>query len=580
MAPRTTTQKANTKAKMAAAPPAATKRSREEAEEPNKAVKRVQNASKPAAASKNSATKSTVAKSSSTSKPAASKKAPVKQSDAAKPAAKKQNPKPSASKKRARDETEESKPSKRAKAEPKKATVKEPAAQKQAAKKPAKPKVIVNTPPTTTKHIYVMGEGSAGELGLGATKGACNVKRPRLNPILEEKGIVDLAVGGMHCIALTKDNELVSWGVNDNKALGRPLPEWSGRDVDEDASDFDDDEGLELNPYESAPTAIPKEYFPPGTKFTMLAAGDSTSYAVTDEGNVYGWGTYRNAEGIWGFRVDEEGKMVKEQKVPVQITNLKNITAVSCGDNHTLALDNKGVVWAWGSGQQDQLGRRIVARHAEKNLIPAPVPIPKSAKIEKIIAGPNHSFAIEKTGTVWTWGLNNFAQTGIPYGKDKDNDMITAPTKVKALEGHKIVNIGTGANHSIALTEDGDLLTFGRLENYALGIKFDDIVDNEDLVRKNEQNKPKILLKPMKIDIPAKFSFIACGPDHNIAITTDGKAWGWGFNTNLQLGVGRDDDDVKMPEQITSKHIADVKLDWAGCGGQFSMVGASANTSA
>lgn len=138
-----------------------------------------------------------------------------------------------------------------------------------------------------------MGEGGTGELGLGANKGACCVGRPRLNQKLDEKNIVQVAVGGMHCIALTRDNKLLTWGVNDNKALGRPLPAWSMRDADEDASDYDDDEGLELNPYESEPTAVPEEYFPAGTTFVQVAAGDSASFAVTDEGLVYGWGTFR-----------------------------------------------------------------------------------------------------------------------------------------------------------------------------------------------------------------------------------------------------------------------------------------------
>jgi len=477
---------------------------------------------------------------------------------------------------------------KRQKATPKEAPAKKtkaaPAAKKTAAaakkpapvSKPARAKKVVNTAPTQERHIYVMGEGSAGELGLGANKGACNVKRPRLNQLLEKQGVVDLAVGGMHCIALTRNNELLTWGVNDNKALGRLLPEWSSREVDADGSDSDeDDEGLDLNPYESAPTAIPADSFPAGTVFTQVAAGDSASYAVTDEGLVYGWGTYRNDQGIWGFTVDSTGNLIKEQKTPVQIANLKNIVQVSCGDNHTLALDNKGVVFAWGSGQQDQLGRRIVARHATKNLAPAPVPIPRKAKISQIVAGPNHSFAIEKDGTVWSWGLNNFAQTGIPYPEDKDNDIITAPTKVAALADHTISTIGVGSNHSVALTSEGDLLAFGRLENWALGIKVTDtLTSNSELVRKNEAGKPKILLHPMKVDIPGdvKFAAIGCGPDHNLAISRDGKAWGWGFNANFQVGVGRDDDEVKVPEQLVSKWIAETKLDWAGCGGQFSMV--------
>jgi regulator of chromosome condensation len=33
--------------------------------------------------------------------------------------------------------------------------------------------------------------------------------------------------------------------------------------------------------------------FPEGTVFTQLAAGDSMTFALTDEGLVYGWGTFR-----------------------------------------------------------------------------------------------------------------------------------------------------------------------------------------------------------------------------------------------------------------------------------------------
>ena len=94
-------------------------------------------------------------------------------------------------------------------------------------------------------------------------------------------------------------------------------------------------------------------------------------------------------------------------------------------------------------------------------------------------------------------------------------------------------------------------------------------------MRKNEAGKPKILLQPRKVAVEGspKFVNVACGPDHNLALTTEGKAIGWGFNANAQLGVGRDIDEVKEPEVLVSKWIAETKLDWAGCGGQFSLVG-------
>ena len=60
------------------------------------------------------------------------------------------------------------------------------------------------------------------------------------------------------------------------------------RSIDAD-SDSDDED---VNPLESTPTHIPENSFPKGTKFTSVAAGDSCSFAVTDTGLVYGWGTF------------------------------------------------------------------------------------------------------------------------------------------------------------------------------------------------------------------------------------------------------------------------------------------------
>lgn len=176
--------------------------------------------------------------------------------------------------------------------EPKKARVTQARAPK------PKPKVVINQAPTTRLNVYVFGEGSSGELGLGATKNAIDVKRPRLNPLLpaDKIGVVHIAVGGMHCLALTHDNKILTWGVNDQGALGRDTT-WEGgyRDIDDtkSGSDSDDESDSGLNPYESTPTAIPTDSFPEGTVFVEVAAGDSASFALTDDGQVYGWGTFR-----------------------------------------------------------------------------------------------------------------------------------------------------------------------------------------------------------------------------------------------------------------------------------------------
>ena len=144
----------------------------------------------------------------------------------------------------------------------------------------------------------MFGEGSGGELGLGP-RNATDVVRPRLNTLLDadKVGVVDIAAGGMHAVALTHGGHVLTWGVNDNHALGRETA-WDGGtreiadgDGDGDASEDESEDG-ELNPYESTPIAIPAESFGKSARIVQVTAADSASFALTDKGLVYGWGTF------------------------------------------------------------------------------------------------------------------------------------------------------------------------------------------------------------------------------------------------------------------------------------------------
>jgi regulator of chromosome condensation len=130
-----------------------------------------------------------------------------------------------------------------------------------------------------------------GELGLGPHENQRNVKRPRLNSYLlpDEVGIVDVAVGGMHCAAIDKDGRVWTWGVNDQGVLGRDTT-WTPENEDT-AMDSDDEDEEQLNPRESVPGLV--EGFPDGTRIDKIACGDSITVACTTDGKVYAWGTFR-----------------------------------------------------------------------------------------------------------------------------------------------------------------------------------------------------------------------------------------------------------------------------------------------
>ncbi|KAE8348190.1 regulator of chromosome condensation 1/beta-lactamase-inhibitor protein II [Aspergillus coremiiformis] len=430
-----------------------------------------------------------------------------------------------------------------------------------------KPKVIINHAPTTRLNIYVCGEGSSGELGLGPGRNAVDVKRPRLNPYLaaDKVGVVQVAVGGMHCVALTHDNKILTWGVNDQGALGRDAS-WNGgyKEIEDNMSDTgsnsDSDDEQALNPYESTPSAIPSHIFPENTVFVEVAAGDSSSFALTDDGQVYGWGTFRSNDGILGFDMTH-----KVQPTPTLIPSLKKIKHLVCGDNHALALNDKGAVFSWGSGQQNQLGRRIIERNRLNGLQPREFGLPKN--IVHIGSGAFHSFAVHNSGRVYAWGLNSFGETGIQAGAGEDEAAIVHPTIVDSLSGKNITQICGGAHHSIAVAADEQCLVWGRLDGYQTGLKIDTL--SEGAVIKDERGRPRILIHPTPVP-GIKASSVAAGSDHSIAIDADGRPWSWGFSATYQTGQGTSDD-IEVATIVENTAVRGKLLNWAGAGGQFSV---------
>lgn len=120
-------------------------------------------------------------------------------------------------------------------------------------------------------NVYVFGSGDCGQLGMGEDVDL--QKRPTLHPYFVDKNIISVAGGGLHTLALSSSGQVYSWGCNDEKALGHHhgAPEFQVAPV----------HGLE------------------GLHVVQVAAGDSISAALTADGRVYTWGTFRvNKPGV------------------------------------------------------------------------------------------------------------------------------------------------------------------------------------------------------------------------------------------------------------------------------------------
>jgi regulator of chromosome condensation len=200
-----------------------------------------------------------------------------------------------------------------------------------------------------------------------------------------------------------------------------------------------------------------------------------------------------------GESAEERSKRLNKdvlfQRSPVLISELKRIVKIECGTNHALALDDKGHVFVWGAGEQNQLARRVVARTAEGALVPREFGLQRK-KITKIGSGDYNSFAVDKDGKVYAWGLNTFSQTGIPTSENT-NDTILVPTLVKNLSAYSIKEIDGGAHHTISCTESGQVLVWGRIDNHQGGMEIDKFAESD--VYTDEHQRRRYLKKPVTL---------------------------------------------------------------------------------
>ncbi|KAI0129432.1 putative Ran exchange factor Prp20/Pim1 [Xylariales sp. AK1849] len=448
---------------------------------------------------------------------------------------------------------------------------------------PTKPHpAIINTIPTEKLNVLVFGGGESCELGLGPKRK--EALRPAKNPLLDVGNpsafhVVQLACGGMHTVALTADNKIITWGVNDEYALGRDS-HWDGRlrniDGASDAEDEDEDDDEDLNPLESIPMEIPPDCFPPSARFVQVAAGDSCSFVLTDTGLVYGWGTFRDSRGDQGFRYDDRGELVEKQTRPFHIQSLQRITQICCGVNHALALDAAGNIWAWGCNEQNQFGRRLVGRNSDP-LTPCQVRVCRN-KAKYIASGSYHSFAVDRDDNVWAWGANSFGEAGDAKTAG-GNSAFVPPIKIRSLCQKQVLVLDGGAHHSTAVTANGQCLVWGRIDDGQLGIAFTpEQLQDSTLIRCDDRNKPRICLRPTVIPTVHEVAHVACSSDHTILIDRVGNAYATGYGYQGQLGLGSTDD-VKVVQRITGRNVRDTPLTWARAGGQFSIVAGPAKIS-
>ena len=146
------------------------------------------------------------------------------------------------------------------------------------------------------------------------------------------------------------------------------------------------------------------------------------------------------------------------------------------------------------------------------------------------------------------------------------------PTVVHALDKHHVTSLAGGAHHSLAVTAEGKVLVWGRVDGAQAGVDLDEIPEGNFIVDKEGNVSKRSLVVPTVVPaVEGKAVHVAAGTDQCVAITEAGKAYTWGFSENYQTGQGTTED-VEVATLLDNTAVRDQKLNWAGAGGQFTIV--------
>ena len=295
---------------------------------------------------------------------------------------------------------------------------------------------------TSERRAYGWGDASAGAVGLGDAffDHYPVAKAVDMSGILAGKQLAFMTTGKLHSLALTTENQLITWGYDEWGCLGRG----SSTSVS------------------YSPVAVVVTGALTNKTVVGGSCGANFTVALTSNGKLASWG-YHGTYGSLG----DGGPMVEQRHslVPVEVLGLGTATirSVMCGGQHTLALDTDGNVHAFGDNQHGQLGDGSTANRN----VAVPVGISgdmNGKSIQAVATHDSHSLALDSEGRVYAWGHGADGKLGTGDTADR-----STPVQIGGgLAGKKVVQIAAGDHFSLALTSDNKLFAWGKNDHTQL----------------------------------------------------------------------------------------------------------------
>ena len=349
------------------------------------------------------------------------------------------------------------------------------------------------------------------------------------NPV--PNNIANFDCGFAHCLLLTTNGDLYSWGHNNQGQLGN---------------------GSLGN--SSIPTKI-------GENYTQISAGLNHSLGLKSNGDLYAWGW--NYYGQLGISTNT---VKNNSTVPILVG--QDYIYVSAGEDISFGIKSNGDLYAWGYNNGFTLG--------DGNTAHTSVPIKIGEGYSKVVAGKTDmgillSGGLKSNGDFYVWGKHNQDNT----------ELITIATPTKKGEGYQ--DIDTGGCNVILLKSNGDVYGFGRNVWREFGTETAYISDSPLLINNNCASINAAYRRSYVIKTNGDlysaglgilgdgldrstlgtqansfvkignntYSSIKAGQYHTLAIDTNADLYVWGINTVGQLAINLNFETILSPLQLT-----------------------------
>ena len=252
-----------------------------------------------------------------------------------------------------------------------------------------------------------------------------------------------------------------------------------------------------------------------GLEIADVAAGAYSSLVRTTDGVVYSFGTNRFGATGQGLNAG-----VSAAAAPINTSNLagKKIVQMTSGGTHSLLLTEDGTVFSFGRNSRARTG---LGTAVGETLIATPIITTnlQGKKIVQMSNGENHSLLLAEDGSVFSFGNNDYGRTG--QGTNLGFTSIATPVNLASLSGKRVKQVAAGYQHSLLLTEDGTVFSFGYNHDGRTGLGA----------------IPDFTLVPTPIittNLGGKaIQQISAGMVHSLLLATDGTVFSFGQN-----GVG------------------------------------------